>query len=239
MHLTGSNQIPIVMTKAEEWLKEYEINNSLSIHELPARFDGNAEERKLKTKLAAILSTVKDMKNEVQPPGWSNLLTERGKVLVISAGNATINVGANPFDILFDNLYSFKDKNREGRMTVVLDEVQTLNHRKDSTLVNVLSRGRKLDISVILASQDYLNRSLATVYKYCGTHILFRPLGEECIRAVAEFTKLDVNVIRTLPNFCCAIMGSIYSKYNKKNIQLSSAVMGETYRPPYVGSYDE
>jgi len=239
MHLTGPNQKAIVMTKAEEWLKEYEINNSLSIHDLPARFDGNGEERKLKTKLAGLLSTVKDMKNEVQPPGWSNLLTERGKVLVISAGIATIHPGANPFDILFDTLYSFKDKNREGRMTVVLDEVQTLNHRKDSTLVNVLSRGRKLDISVILASQDYLNRSLAAVYKYCGTHILFRPLGEECIRAVAEFTKLDVNVIRTLPNFCCAIMGSIYSKYNKKNIQLSSAVMGETYRPPYVGSYDE
>lgn len=239
MHLTGSNQIPIVMTKAEEWLKEYEINNSLSIHELPARFDGNAEERKLKTKLAAILSTVKDMKNEVQPPGWSNLLTERGKVLVISAGNATINVGANPFDILFDTLYSFKDKNREGRMTVVLDEVQTLNHGGNSTLVNVLSRGRKLDISVILASQDYLNRSLAAVYKYCGTHILFRPLGEECIRAVAELAKLDINVIRTLPDFCCAIMGAIYSEYSKKNKQLETAIIGETYRPSYVDSYDK
>lgn len=239
MHLTGSDQIPIVMTKAEEWLQEYEINNSLSIHDLPARFDGNTEERKLKTKLAGLLSTVKDTRNGVQPPGWNKLLSERGKVLVISAGIATIKIGANPFDILFDTLYSFKDKNRDGRITVVLDEVQTLNHGGNSTLVNVLSRGRKLDISVILASQDYLNRSLATVYKYCGTHILFRPLGEECIRAVAEFTKLDVNVIRTLPNFCCAIMGSIYSKYNKKNIQLSSAVMGETYRPPYVGSYDE
>ena len=124
-------------------------------------------------------------------------------------------------------------------MTVVLDEVQTLNHRKDSTLVHILSRARKLDISVILASQDYLNSSLAVVYKYCGTHILFRPLGEECIRAIAELTKLDVNVIRTLPNFCCAIMGSLYSKYSKNNIQLENAVIGETYRPPYVGNYEK
>lgn len=239
MHLTGSNQIPIVMTKAEEWLQEYEINNSLSLHNLPARFDGNAKERELQTKLKALLSTVKDMKNEVQPPGWNNLLTERGKVLVISAGNATINGNANPFDILFDTLYAFKDKNRDGQMAVVLDEVQTLNHQKDSTLVQVLSRGRKLDISVILASQDYLNRSLEAVYKHCGTHILFRPLGEECIRAVAELTKLDINVIRTLPDFCCAIMGAIYSEYSKKNKQLESAVIGETYRPPYVGNYDK
>ncbi len=238
MHLTGSNQIPIVMTKAEEWLKEYEINNSLSIHNLPARFDGNAEERKLQTKLKALLSTVKDMKNEVQPPGWNNLLTKREKVLVISAGNATINVGANPFDILFDTLYSFKDKNRDGQMTVVLDEVQTLNHRKDSTLVHILSRVRKLDVSVILASQDYLNKSLQKVYDYCGTHILFRPFGEECIRAVAELTKLYVNVVRTLPDFCCAIMGSIYSEYSKKNKQLESAVIGKIYHPSYEGDYD-
>lgn len=239
MHLTGSNQIPIVMTKAEEWLQEYEINNSLSLHNLPARFDGNAKERELQTKLKALLSTVKDMKNEVQPPGWNNLLTERGKVLVISAGNATINVGANPFDILFDTLYSFKDKNRDSRITVVLDEVQTLNHGSNSTLVKILSRGRKLDISVILASQDYLNRSLQKVYDYCGTHILFRPLGEECVKAIAELTKLDANVIRTLPDFCCAIMGAIYSEYSKKNKQLESAVIGETYRPPYVGNYDK
>lgn len=238
MHLTGPNQKAIVMTKAEEWLREYEINNNLSIYNLPARFDENAEERKLKMKLDALLSTVKDMKNDVQPPGWNKLLCERGKVLVISAGNATINGNANPFDILFDTLYSFKDKNRDGKLTVILDEVQTLNHRSDSTLVNILSRVRKLDISVILASQDYLNRSLAAVYKYCGTHILFRPLGEECIKAVAELTKLNVDVIRTLPDFCCAIMGAIYSEYSKRNIQLKSAVIGKTYRPPYVGSYE-
>lgn len=238
MHLTGPNQKAIVMTKAEEWLKEYEINNCLSINNLPARFDGNAEERKLKTKLDALLSTVKKTDNRVQPLGWDKLLSERGKVLVISAGNATINGNANPFDILFDTLYSFKDKNREGKMTVILDEVQTLNHRSDSTLVSILSRVRKLDISVILASQDYLNRSLAAVYKYCGTHILFRPLGEECIKAVAELTKLDINIIRTLPDFCCAVMGAIYSEHSKRNIQLESAVIGETYRPPYVGNYD-
>ena len=125
---------------------------------------------------------------------------------------------ANPYDILFDTLYSFKDKHIKGSITVILDEVQVLNHEGNSTLVNILSWVRKLDISVILASQDYLNRSLSTVYKYCGTHILFRPLGEECIKAVAELTKLNINVIRTLPDFCCTIMGTIYSEHFRKNI---------------------
>lgn len=239
MHLTGQKQKAIVTAKSEEWLKEFEIDNKLSIFNLPARFDENAYERDLKIRLEALLSTVKKRSNDAQPPGWDKLLSKRGKVLVISAGSATINVEANPFDVLLDTLYSFKDKHKETVLTVILDEVQTLNHHKNSTLVNILSRVRKDNISVILASQDYLNSSLATVYEYCGTHILFRPLGEECIRAVAELTKLDINVIRTLPDFCCAIMGAIYSEYSQQNIQLESAVVGETYRPPYVGSYDK
>lgn len=238
MHLSSQNQKAIVMTKVTEWLEENEIDNKLSIYSLPARFDGNADERKLKTKLDALLSTVKETKNGVQSSGWDKLLCDRGKVLVVSCGNATINVDANPFDVLFDTLYAYKDKNRDATMTVILDEVQTLNHHKNSTLVNILSRVRKLNLSVILASQDYLNSSLQKVYDYCGTHVLFRPLGEECIKAVAELTKLNANVIRTLPDFYCAIMGSIYSEYSKRNIQLGAAIMGETYRPPYVGNYD-
>ena len=140
--------------------------------------------------------------------------------------------------MLFDTLYSYKDKHKDGSMTLILDEVQTFNHHKTSTLVNILSRVRKDNISVILASQDYLNASLTTVYKYCGTHVLFRPLGEECIKAVAEFTKLNLDIIRTLPDFHCAIMGSIYSEYHHKNIQLKAGIIGVTYRPPYVESYD-
>ncbi|SEH86275.1 hypothetical protein SAMN02910265_03089 [Ruminococcus flavefaciens] len=235
MHLTGPNQKAIVMAKVEEWLKEYEINNNLSIFNLPKRFDENADERKLKTRLDALLSTVKESGNGVQPPGWDKFLSDRGKVFVISSGDATINVEGNPFDVLFDTLYSYKDKHKDGSMTLILDEVQTFNHHKTSTLVNILSRVRKDNISVILASQDFLNASLTMVYKYCGTHILFRPLGEECTKAVAELTKLDINVIRTLPDFNCAVMGSVYSEYFKRNIQLITAIMGESYRPPYVG----
>ena len=148
------------------------------------------------------------------------------------------NSDANPFDVLLDTLYTFKDKHKEGSMTVILDEVQTLNHHKNSTLVNILSRVRKDNISVILASQDRLNSSLQKVYDYCGTHILFRPMGEEGIKAVAEFTKLNLDIIRTLPDFHCAIMGSIYSEYHHKNIQLKAGIIGVTYRPPYVNSYD-
>ena len=55
---------------------------------------------------------------------------------------------------------------------------------------------------------------------------------------IAELTKLDANIIRTLPVFNCAVLAPIYSEYYQKNIQLKSAIVGETFRPNYVGSYD-
>ena len=121
-----------------------------------------------------------------------------------------------------------------------MDEFQTLNRYKGCTLEAILSRGRKLNLSAILASQDYTDKKdpIGRFYAYCGTHVFFRPLGEECVKAIAELTKLDANVIRTLPDFSCAVLGPIYSDYYQKNIQLNSAIVGETYRPDYVGSYD-
>ena len=144
------------------------------------------------------------------------------------------------FDVVLDSLYSYKDIHRDDKVTIILDEFQTLNRYKGCTLESILSRGRKLNLSAILASQDYTDKKdpIGRFYAYCGTHVFFRPLGEECVKAISELTKLDINVIRTLPDFRCAIMGSIYSEYNKQNIQLKNGILGLTYRPPYVGSYD-
>lgn len=238
MHLTGVNQKAILKAQLLFWLNAQKSNFETRLRTVTNYFFENAEQEKLRKRLYALLSTVKI--NRGEPSNWKEILNKRGKVIVISCGNATANCEVNPFDVILDTLYSYKDQNRDNSLTVVLDEFQTLNRHKGCTLEAILSRGRKLNMSVILASQDYTDKkdSIGRFYAYCGTHILFRPLGEECIRAVAELTKLDTSIIRTLPDFCCAIMGSIYSKYNKKNIQLSSAVMGETYRSSYSDDYD-
>ncbi len=235
LHLTGSNQKFILVDKLAELLEKNHLSTISELAVLPAAFDKNDDEKKLAIKLRALFSMV-NMHQDTSL-SWGDRLSAKGKVLVISSGNAAINPMVNSFDILLDTLYAFKDKNRDGKMTVILDEVQTFNHGKKSTLVSILSRVRKLDISVILASQDYLNASLSEVYKYCGTHILFRPLGEECVKAVAKFTKLDEDVIRTLPDFHCAVMGDVYSKYYGTNVKLETAFLGITYRPSYdIGS---
>ena len=238
MHVTGPQQKLVLTSKVREWLEATPINNSFELASLTALLGETADEKKLYAKIKSLFSTVN--MNSIVSNSWADRLYAKGKILVISSGNANINEHANPFDVVLDSLYSYKDIHREEKVTIIMDEFQTLNRYKGCTLEALLSRGRKLNLSAIIASQDFTDKKdpIGRFYAYCGTHVFFRPLGEECVKAIAELTKLDANVIRTLPDFNCAIMGSIYSEYYKKNIQLGSAVIGVTYRPPYVGSYD-
>lgn len=238
MHLTGPMQKLILVSKVREWLADKPINNTYELPSLRTIMGETADEKKLRSRMNALFSTV-NMYSDV-PFSWADRLSAKGKILVISSGNANINEHANPFDVVLDSLYSFKDIHRDEKVTIIMDEFQTLNRYKGCTLEALLSRGRKLNLSAILASQDYTDKKdpLGRFYAYCGTHVFFRPLGEECVKAISELTKLDANVIRTLPDFNCAVLGPIYSEYYQKNIQLHSAIIGETYRPDYVGSYD-
>lgn len=238
MHLTGPMQKLILVSKVREWISDKPINNVSELATFPAILGDTADEKKVRTRMNALFSTV-NMYSGVQF-SWADRLSAKGKILVISSGKANINEHANPFDVVLDSLYSYKDIHRDEKVTIVMDEFQTLNRYKGCTLEALLSRGRKLNLSAILASQDYSDKKdpIGRFYAYCGTHVFFRPLGEECVKAISELTKLNANVIRMLPDFNCAVLGPIYSEYYQKNIQLHSAIIGETYRPDYVGSYD-
>ena len=238
MHLTGPMQKLVLVSKVREWISDKPINNASELATFPVILGDTADEKKVRTRMNVLFSTV-NMYSDVQF-SWADRLSAKGKILVISSGKANINEHATPFDVVLDSLYSYKDIHRNEKVTIVMDEFQTLNRYKGCTLEALLSRGRKLNLSAILASQDFSDKKdpIGRFYAYCGTHVFFRPLGEECVKVIAELTKLDANVIRTLPDFNCTVLGPIYSEYYQKNIQLHSAIIGETYRPDYVGSYD-
>lgn len=239
MHLTGSDQKFVLVDKVTEYIENGHINNLFELASLPLRFDKNPQEKKLGGRLRALFSTV-DMQQEVSLT-WADRISSKGKILVVSSGNANVNAHANPFDIILDTLFGYKDTHRDDKVTIILDEFQTLNRHKGCTLESILSRGRKLNMSVFLASQDYSDAkdSMGRFYAYCGTKVFFRPLGDECVEIVSKITHLERNIIATLPDFSCAITGAVYSEYYGKNITISSAIRGKTYRPPEVGDYDE
>lgn len=239
IHLTGPDQKFVLFNKVAEYIENGHVNNPSGLTSLPCGFDQNPQERKLGGRLRALFSTV-DMQQEVSLT-WADRISSKGKILVVSSGNANVNAHANPFDVILDTLFSYKDAHRDDKVTIILDEFQTLNRHKGCTLESILSRGRKLNMSVFLASQDYSDAKdpIGRFYAYCGTKVFFRPLGDECVEIVSKVTHLERNVIATLPDFCCAITGAVYSEYYGKNIPISSAIRGKTYRPPEVGDYDE
>ena len=109
---------------------------------------------------------------------FSFFLSEPGKILIISCGNANAVVGANPLDAVLDSMYSYKTLHRDSKVTMVLDEFQTLNLQRGCTLETIFSLGRKLNIAGIIASQFYSGDDRdrkGYLYSLCGTKAFFRP----------------------------------------------------------------
>ncbi len=124
-------------------------------------------------------------------------------------------------------------------MTLILDEIQTMNLNIGAPIDILLSKGRKLNIAAFLASQRYSNGKdkLGRVFDYCDTKFFFSPM-ESCIEAVSEKTHIPLDVLRGFEQGECAFIGPVYSEFKGKNYPVRNALVGKTYRPPYVGSYD-
>lgn len=234
MHLTGVNQKSILESRLSLWLTEQKGDFKERLSTLIDYFEDNVGQPNLQIRLQALLSTVK-MTND-EPMKWEEILSSRGRVLVISSGNATTNVDSNPLDVILDSLYSYKDKHRDKSVTIVLDEFQTFNRHNGCTLEAILSRGRKLNFSVILASQDFSNEkdNMGRFYNYCGTKVFFRPLGEKCAELVAKVTHVSNDIISSLPDCKCVIIGTFYSNFYEENIIVKEGICGYTFRPSLV-----
>ena len=236
-HLTGPNQTSILMTAVEKMVDKIEQGEKDMCNLIVGSFEDKKDKIKVMNRVRAVFSTI--ARNDETPPGWDKLLAERGKIVVISTGNSTVKVECNPLDMIADHLYSYKDAHRSGNLTLILDEIQTMNLSEGTPIDIVLSKGRKLNISAFLSSQRYSNGrdKLGQVFDYCDTKFFFSPV-ESCIKAVSEKTHIPIDNLRCFNQGDCAFVGPSYSDYFGKNIPARSALIGRTYRPPYVGNYD-
>lgn len=237
-HLYGCNQVSILMTAVEKMVDKIEQGEKDMYNLIASSFGDDKAEIKVMNRVLSVFSTI--ARNDETPPGWDKLLAERGKIIVVSTGNATVKADCNPLDMIADHLYSYKDAHRAGNITLILDEIQTMNLNVGAPIDILLSKGRKLNISAFLASQRYSNGKdrLGRVFDYCDTKFFFSPM-ESCIEAVSEKTHIPVDKLRCFNQGDCAFVGPAYSKHYSKNIPVRSAIIGKTYRPPYVGTYDE
>ncbi len=199
--------------------------------------DSDPGEKLVHDRLEALFSTVKN--EETFPQKWENILGYRGKVIVFSNGVSTVNSDLNIMDMLLDSLYSYKDSQREQKLTVVIDEVQKMNLRAEGPLNSILSLGRKLNLSLIVASQIFAcdNTDLARIEGYCDTKIFCRPM-DSCLEAVAKATGISQDELSLFDDGYCAIAGPVYSEYYNKNKPVKPAVCGYMYRLPELGEYE-
>lgn len=236
-HLSGCNQLSIMMTAVEIMVDKIENGEKNMYNLIVGSFGDKKDEIKVMNRVLSVFSTIAT--NNEAPPGWDKLLADRGKIIVISTGNATVKVDCNPLDMVADHLYSYKDAHCAGNVSLILDEIQTMNLDIGAPIDILLSKGRKVNIAAFLASQRYSNGNdnLGRVFDYCGTKIFFSPM-ESCIEAVSEKTHISVDVLRGFEQGECAFIGPAYSEHKGKNIPIRNALIGKSYRPSYVGSYD-
>lgn len=237
-HLTGCNQVSILMNAVNTMIEMFEYGETNLYNRILGAFEDNVAERKVMNRVLSMFSMIAI--NQTHHMSWEEILGMRGKIIVVSSGNATVKTDVNPLDVIIDSFYSYKDSHRAGNVTLVLDEIQTMNLSEGAPIDIVLSKGRKLNISAFLASQRYSNGKdrLGRVFDYCDTKFFFSPM-ESCIADVSEKTHIPVDKLRCFDQGDCAFVGPSYSDYFGKNTPARSALIGRTYRPPYVGSYDE
>ena len=237
-HLTGPNQLSILKRTAAVIVSRYEQGNYDIKSAIDDCLKDTGKEGEVKERLMTIFSTVAS--NNTSPYTWEQLVAMRGRIIVFSAGNAVVNPDANPLDIVLDIFYSFKDKHRDKNVTLILDEIQRMNIAEGAPIDVILSTGRKLNISVYIATQRYVlgRTDLPRIEEYCGTKIFFQPM-DSCVKSAAITTHLSVDELLSFEQGKCAIVGSLYSEHMGKNVPVRKAIVGQTYRPPYVGDYDK
>ena len=236
-HITGCNQISILMNAVVKMIDMFENGETNLYNCVLGAFEDNAAERKVMNRVLAMFNMIAIEESNYM--SWEEILDLHGKIIVVSTGNATVKADVNPLDIILDSFYSYKDSHRAGNVTLVLDEIQTMNLKEGAPIDITLSTGRKLNLSVFLASQRYSNVKdrLGEVFDYCDTKLFYRPM-ESCIEAVSEKTHIPVDVLRCLEQGECAIVGPLYSATLGRNIPVMSALIGRTFRPLYVGNYE-
>ena len=239
-NLYGNNQLSILTNAIAEMLinkGEEALENLASI--LYSLDENNADEKDIQERLKSLFVNILTV--NPNPMKWEDIVNMQGKILILSTGRSANKKNVFILDVILDSLYMFKDKHRKQPITIVVDEIQKMNMREEAPLNTLLSLGRKLNISILIASQRFSDNDdddLGRLEGYCDTKAFGRPM-DGCLAAVSRATGLSEEELYELEDGFFAILGPIYSKHLKRNKHVKPAVCGELYRLPELGEYND
>lgn len=239
-NLYGNNQLSILTNAIAEMLNnkgEEALENLASI--LYSLDENSADEKDIQERLKSLFVNILTV--NPNPMKWDDIVNMQGKILILSTGRSANKKNVFILDVILDSLYMFKDKHRKQPITIVVDEIQKMNMREEAPLNTLLSLGRKLNISILIASQRFSDNDdddLGRLEGYCDTKAFGRPM-DGCLAAVSRATGLSEEALLELEDGFFAILGPIYSKHHKRNKHVKTAVCGELYRLPELGEYND
>ncbi len=238
-NLYGSTQLSILTNAIAKMLVDKGEESLENLASILYSFDeNNADEKAIKERLKSLFVNILAVNPD--PMKWEEIVNMQGKILILSTGRSANKKNGFILDVILDSLYMFKDRHRKQPITIVVDEIQKMNMREEAPLNTLLSLGRKLNISLLMASQRFSDDDddLGRLEGYCDTKVFGRPM-EGCLAAVSKATGLAEEVLLELEDGFFAITGPIYSKHLKRNKHVKPAVWGELYRLPELGEYKD
>lgn len=238
-NLYGSTQLSILTNAIAKMLVDKGEESLENLASILYSFDeNNADEKAIKERLKSLFVNILAVNPD--PMKWEEIVNMQGKILILSTGRSANKKNFFILDVILDSLYMFKDKHRKQPITIVVDEIQKMNMREEAPLNTLLSLGRKLNISLLIASQRFSegDDDLGRLEGYCDTKAFGRPM-DGCLAAVSKATGLSEEVLLELEDGFFAISGPIYSKHLKRNKHVKPAVCGELYRLPELGEYKD
>jgi DNA phosphorothioation-dependent restriction protein DptH len=153
--------------------------------------DGSDVARTLGNKITPFIKMRPFAKNEAG--SWKTIFNEHdGRVNILQLAGVSRDIQQLIAEFTLWDLYNYASShgNKNMALPIVLDEVQTLDHRKDSPLEKFLREGRKFGISLILATQTLSNFDAQQRDRlFQATHKLFFAPADTEIKRFADILK--------------------------------------------------
>jgi hypothetical protein len=183
--------------------------------------------------LSAIIDRLEDVFDDLEGlpvyhRQWDDFLNTQKPIVVISTAADGIRKDSQLIDMLITNLYAWKQRNREQRMTVVLDEIEDLDLGKEGPIGTILRKGGKHRLSMLLATQEFSleKDKLGKLIGNCGFQIIFRPKDAD-IRGIAKHLGCEPQMLAKLEQGEFVAAGSFFSRRKQKNCR--AVIPGKAY----------
>ena len=163
---------------------------------------------------------------------WNDYLASHSRFLVIRVEDAFGENTCSLFDAIIFSLFNWQRRHKDLPLHIVMDEVHLQNLSSGGAIRKVTAEGRKYQMSLCAASQDYPARGtdLGTAMGNVPTRVILRPTLNSA-SAVAEylnFTKGQRSQLDEMRTGEAIVRAYLYNKSEGRNIQ--ATVRGKIYR---------